>query len=629
MRIAFLTACLAALSVAAPLARGARIETGSLVFDGVSPPDAAVVSRLAPWLAARGATFRGWLPEGAILVTTRFGDVEQAHRVAMPLGTREQLTFLAAPVVGAAAVPIGAAGFAFLQEEPRGRNAQVWFRDAAGGPPRRLTDGRGAYGPPVWSRDGRRVAFSGNSRDAASVDVYVGDPASAAPARMLVAATGRTWSPLDWSPDGARLLLEHYAGPRESELYLADVDTGGITAVPIDGRPLRMRMASFAPDGRGIHFIAERDQPFAQLWYCDPVSGDVRAVLEGVAADVEAYSITRDGRYLAWVANVDGASRLTVLDQVARAELTIPALPAPRIVNLAFDGDGRRLALTLEGGDQPRDVYVYEPGGALTRWTRSEAGPAPAAALAAAELVRFPTWDRVDGRPRAVPAFVYRPKSAGPHPVVILLHGETDAQARPAFDPFVQFLVSEGFAVIAPNVRGSAGYGRAYAELAGGRREDAVRDVGSLLVWIGVQAGFDRRRIAIVGGGGGGALLLASLAQYGDRLGGAVQFAGDGAFETILPDAGDAVSRRRGVFPQRVPAAPNPRAIRRPLLVVQGLDDPVIPAQHAEQMVTAVRAAGSEAAIVAARGEPHGLVSRATREGALAAVAAFLKRVTS
>src|SRR5690606_5724788 len=144
------------------------------------------------------------------------------------------------------------------------------------------------------------------------------------------------------------------------------------------------------------------------------------------------------------------------------------------------------------------------------------------------ELIDYPTFDAVDGEPRRIPAFVYRPEGPGPHPVYISIHGGPEAQYRPRFSPALQYYVNDlGIAVVAPNVRGSAGYGKSYLALDDGlRREDAVRDIGALLDWIATQPDLDASRVVVSGGSYGGYMVLASLVHYSDRLAGGISHVG-------------------------------------------------------------------------------------------------------
>ena len=152
------------------------------------------------------------------------------------------------------------------------------------------------------------------------------------------------------------------------------------------------------------------------------------------------------------------------------------------------------------------------------------------------ELVHYPTWDRVGGKQRTLSAYLYTPKTPGPHPVLVSIHGGPEEQYRPGYEAFFQFLVNElGYASIAPNVRGSSGYGKSFLKLDNGLlREDSVKDIGSLLVWIGVQPMLDRDRVVVMGGSYGGYMTLASLVSYSDRLRGGVDVVGISNFNTFL-----------------------------------------------------------------------------------------------
>lgn len=618
-------------------------ERGNLVLEGVPPLDAAMGARLERYQQSREATFLDWQADGSMLVATRFGDVEQVHRVAAPLGMREQLTFSRDPVTLARAPRTGSGnGFVFLQDQGGDENAQLYYYSGGAGGVRQLTSGNFLHGNPVWSNDGKRVAFYGNERDGVSYDVYVVDVTNASAPRLVVGGQQDTWYPLDWSADDRKLLLWKYSSISESYLYIADVATGSVTAVDDSGRKSGIRSAKFAPDGRGIYLISDADGEFARLRYLDPVSREARNVTPDIQWDVEAFDVSVDGRYVAYVVNEDGHSRLTVLDSQQKLELTPPGLPDGQISNIRFDRAGKRLAMSADSAQAPRDVYVYDLAhSALERWTKSEIGPLDGAAAAAAELVHYPTWDRINGRQRMISAYVYRPRNPGPCPVVISIHGGPESQYRPGWDPFVQFLVNDlGYAVIAPNVRGSSGYGKTFLKLDDGiLREDAVRDIGSLLFWIGLQPAFDRGHISVMGGSYGGYMALASLAAYGDRLRGGIDVVGISNFVTFLggtsayrrdlrrEEYGDERDPKMRVFLNRISPFNNVASIRRPLLVVQGLNDPRVPATESQQMVWRIRLKGGEAWYLAAKDEGHGFRKKANQAVYLQTAAMFLSRL--
>jgi dipeptidyl aminopeptidase/acylaminoacyl peptidase len=617
-------------------------EHGNLVLEGIPPLDAAMGARLERYQQSREATFLDWQADGSMLVSTRFGNVEQVHRVATALGMREQLTFSQDPISLARAPRTGSGnGFVFLKDHGGDENAQLYYY-AASGNVRQLTSGNFLHGNPVWSNDGKRVAFYGNERDGVSYDVYVVDVTTASTPRLVVGGQQDTWYPLDWSPDDRKLLLWKYVSINESYLYIADVATGSVTPVDDSGRKIGIRYAKFAPDGRGIYLISDEEGEFAQLRYLDPVSHEVRRITPDIQWDVEDFDVSVDGRYIAYVVNEDGHSRLTVLDTQRKLELTPPGLPDGQISHIRFDHAAKRLAMSADSAQAPRDVYVYDLGhSALERWTRSEIGPLDANTLAPAELVRYPTWDRVNGHQRMISAYVYRPRNAGPCPVVIDIHGGPESQYRPGWDPFVQFLVNElGYAVIAPNVRGSSGYGKTFLKLDNGvLREDAVRDIGSLLFWIGLQPVFDHDHITVMGDSYGGYMTLASLAAYSDRLRGGIDVVGISNFVTFLngtsayrqdlrrEEYGDERDPKMRMFLSRISPLNNAASIRRPLLVVQGLNDPRVPATESQQMVYRIRSKGGEVWYLAAKDEGHGFTKKANEDVYLQTAAMFLSKL--
>jgi dipeptidyl aminopeptidase/acylaminoacyl peptidase len=254
----------------------------------------------------------------------------------------------------------------------------------------------------------------------------------------------------------------------------------------------------------------------------------------------------------------------------------------------------------------------------------------------------YPSFDFIRKRQaRRIPAFIYKPARTGPYPVIIDIHGGPESQARPAFDPATQFLAGElGYAVITPNVRGSTGYGKSYSRLDDRLlREDSVRDIGALLDWIARQPDLDAGRVIVMGSSYGGYMTLAALAAYGPRLRGGVDVVGISDFVTFLENTanyrqdlrrfeyGNERDPQMRLFLRGISPLTNVQKITRPLLIVQGLNDPRVPASESEQMVAAIRANGGEVWYLAARDEGHGFRKKANRDFYLKTLAMFLRRL--
>ena len=627
-----------------------RETRGNLVLEGVPPHSARALETLDGWLAGRGANFQDFMSDGSILITTRFGDSDQVHHVARPGAARMQLTFDIDPSGGANANPApGSRSFLFARDRGGNENTQLYLQNLDTRQTKLITDGRSRHGGALWSRDGQRIAFQSNARNSINQDVYIAEIDGSSP-RLIVASQGQTWTPLDWSADGQRLLLLDYSSVTDASLYVAEISTGAFTRVPLSGDATKpspqsgIGSARFSADGQGVWFTADLGGEFRQIRYVDLASGSLRTLTSELSWDVDDFEVSADGRWLAYVANVDGFSELFVADLGAGVTIRPTGLPAGIISNLRFDRQGKTLGMSIESSQSPRDAWTYDIEKAeATRWTRSETGLIDPTRLVAAEVFRYPTWDRVGRAQRRIPALIHKPAKSGRHPVVIDIHGGPEGQSRPGYSPFAQYLVNElGYAVIQPNVRGSTGYGRSFTMLDNGRlREDSVRDIGALLVWIAAQPDLDADRVVVMGGSYGGYMVLASLIAYGDRLKGGINVVGISNFVTFLTNTsgyrrdlrrveyGDERDPSMRAFLRRISPLEKASMIRRPLLVVQGLNDPRVPASESEQLVAKVREQGGEVWYLAAKDEGHGFRKKANRDFYLKTAVTFLERLSA
>jgi dipeptidyl aminopeptidase/acylaminoacyl peptidase len=666
-RSGWLLACLLIPLAASPAEAPQRVEQGNLIFDGIPLEQLAADPDLPLALDSRTAEFGDWLADGSLVISTRFGNTAQLHRVRMPMGAREQFTFRHEPIAEAVAHPYDASRLLYLRDNGGDERMQIWLRNLATGAERLITDGKSRHGRPVFARDGRRIAFHGNARDGASNDLYLADIETESMPRLLLAGNGDALYVEDWSLEDRQIAVIRYRSITDSELFLLDVNTGEqrrIEPAPVEanGRnrsrnepqpaTVSVAQARFSRDGRGLFFISDRGGEFLALHHYDVYTRQLTTLTPGTNWDVERFDLSEDGRFLAYTRNEAGFDRLVLHDLGLKADVLLPALPAGAVISsVAFDKASRRLAVALQTALAPQDIHVLDldtsagtgtpPLVKLTRWTSSEPGPLDPAKFAPAELVQFPTWDTAGGRQRLVPAFVYRPRTPGPHPVLIDIHGGPESQHRPGWSSFRQYLVGQlGYAVVAPNVRGSSGYGRSFLSLDNGElREDSVRDIGALLVWIGLQPDLDRNRVVVAGSSYGGYMTLASLVHYSDRLAGGIDTVGISNFVTFLnstaeyrrdlrrAEYGDERDPRMRAHLQSISPLTNAAAISKPLLIVQGLNDPRVPASESAQMMAMVRARGGEVWYLAAKDEGHGFRKKANTDVYRAAMVAFLRKL--
>ncbi len=619
-----------------------RYQRGTLTFDNIPDAPADLAEKLERYLDARQALPLGWSPQGQLLITTRFADVEQLHLVEQAGGARRQLTFQHEPITSAAFSPDPAhAAFVYSKDTGGDENTQLYYQRLGEPTARMLTEGKAQNAAPVWSNTGKELAFASTARDGASHDIDIVEPESGNLPHLIVTGDSAQWIPLDWSPDDRKLLVQRSVSVAENYLYVVDLGTG--QKKEVDPSPAKVGIvdARFSRDATMVYLISDRDGEFARLRSINLFTNEKSVISAHIPWDIEELALSRDGHYLAYVSNEAGVAKINLQDLRTHQDLVSPRMPTDGLVRaLRFDPDSKRLSFQFMAANRPGDAYVLDVAtGRVDAWTHSEPGPVDLAKFVTPRLSSFPTFDRVDGKQRQVPVYVYSPAATGSHPVLIDMHGGPEAQYRPGFNAWLQFVVNElGYAVVAPNVRGSSGYGKSYMALDNGvLREDAVKDMGAMLVWIGLQTEFDATHVVVSGGSYGGYMALAAMVNFGDRLRGGVDVAGIANFVSFLErtapyrqnlrraEYGDERNPDMRAFLRRASPLTNADRINKPLLLVHGKNDPRVPLGEAEQIMNRLRARNGEVWYLLAEDEGHGYRKKQNRDAYLRVFATFLE----
>ena len=329
---------------------------------------------------------------------------------------------------------------------------------------------------------------------------------------------------------------------------------------------------------------------------------------------------------------------LHFFDAESGAEVDAPKLPGGIPSNLRWRPDGKELAFVLETPTTPDDAWVLTlENGRVERWTASETGGVDQPDSVDMELVTMKSFDETE-----ISAFLYRPDAErfpGPRPVLIVIHGGPEGQSRPGYMGSMSYFLNEmGIALVYPNVRGSSGYGKTYLQMDNAfKREDSVRDIGTVLDWIEPAPGLDGDRVGVYGGSYGGYMVLASVVHFSERLSAAIDVVGISNFVTFLENTQDYRRdlRRVEYGDERDPEmrkhleaiAPLNRVdeMKTPLFVIQGLNDPRVPASESEQIVKAVRANDKPVWYLLANDEGHGFRKQKNREFQMYTMVMFLQ----
>jgi len=595
--------------------------TENLVVDGVPSIPARLAADVRRYTESRSAGLADWHPvRRELLISTRFGNTPQIHRVAAPLGARTQLTFFDEPIGGASYEPTQGRYFLFSRDIGGNEFGQIYRYDLASGAVTLLTDGgRSQNGGLEWSTRGDRVAYGSTRRNGSDRDIYIMDPLNPASGKQLLEVKGGGWGVSDWSPDDRQLLVGEYLSVNQSRFYLVDAASGSRALLIPEGRDtVAYGDARFSRDGRGVYLTTDAGSEFMRLAYVDLATRSITPLTASINWDVDGFDLSADGRTIAFVANEAGVSRLYLLDTRSRQIRPVANLPIGNIGGVRWHPRLPLLGFTVSSARSPSDVYSLDAGtGTVTRWTESELGGLVASDLVEPSLIR---WRSFDGRD--ITGFYYRPprRFAGKRPVIINIHGGPEGQYQPGFLGRSNYYLNElGVALIFPNVRGSTGYGKEFVKLDNGmKREDSVRDIGALFDWIAQQPELDASRVMVTGGSYGGYMTLAVATNYNDRICCALDIVGISNFNTFLKNTesyrrdlrrveyGDERDPQMNAFFERIAPLNNAGKISRPLFVVQGGNDPRVPYTEAEQMVARVKQNGSPVWYLKAKDEGHG-----------------------
>jgi len=590
------------------------------------PPD--FEAWLQPYTEVRSALLADAGDDGkAVLILTRFSSVNQIHQVSAPLGAREQLSFGKEPVSKARWLPGDSRIVFFLQDVGGGEAFQLHRLDTRTGQRQVITDGKSRHETFTLSRDGRRLAYSGTGRNGSDTDVYLAEVASPSIARRVTEEAG-SWLPVEFSPDGERLLVTQERAIDDSDLWVVDLKTGArsrLTPDPTAKGKASVRQAAFSGDGRSVYVVTDRGAEFAQLFRVDVGRPDApwTKLTADLAWDVEALAVAVDGT-LAYSVNEDGFSKL-YLQKPGAVKRTPIEVPPGVVGTMRFPNrTSNVLTFAIDTPTSPSDVWqVSVKSPRPVRWTRSEVGGMDASRFVGPELVRYPSAGGLQ-----IPAFVYRPRGQRPGaraPVVVYWHGGPEAQERPRFTALFQAMLDLGLALVVPNVRGSDGYGKTYLAADDGvKREEALKDIGATLDFIARQPDLDPSRVAAMGGSYGGYMTLASVAFYPERFRAAVDRVGISSLVTFLnstapyrrdlrrAEYGDERDGKVKAVQERISPLLSADKIRAALYVQQGKNDPRVPQSEAEQIVRAVRDHGKPVWYLLALDEGHGFKKKET-----------------
>ncbi len=483
-----------------------------------------------------------------------------------------------------------------------------------------------------WSGDGRYVAFAANRNHPVHFHVYVQDVVTGD--ETLVFEGEGSNQVEGWSPDDRFLIVRRANASFDDDLFLVDVQEGSFQQLELGFAEAVYSDIQWAPTGEGFYLVTNADRDLRRIAYYELASGALNDVLE-LDWEVEGLQLSPRGDRLAYLVNVDGYSHLFIRDTGSGESEQVTDLPPGVYGDLAWSPGGDELAFKVDGSRDNANIWLHDvPSGQSRKLTFAGTAGIPRESLVEPDLVRYESFDGL-----SIPGFLYRPQEGGDEnlPVVVEIHGGPEGQRRVNFNPLTQYLVNRGFAVFAPNVRGSAGYGKEYIHMDDvEKRMDTVRDIRSGVEWMVAEGIADPDRLAVMGGSYGGFMVLACITEYPDLWAAAIDRVGIANFVTFLENTGPWRRHLREAeygslehdYDFLVSISPIHKAdrIQTPLLVIHGANDPRVPVGETEQIVKAIRDRGGAVEYLLFDDEGHGLSKLANKITAHSHTADFLDR---
>jgi dipeptidyl aminopeptidase/acylaminoacyl peptidase len=485
-----------------------------------------------------------------------------------------------------------------------------------------------------WSRDDRSFFVATNEREPRFFDLY--ELAADGYKRTLLYRNDAGYELGPVSVDKRFIALRETRTETDTDIHLYDRQTGRDRVLTAHTGEVYNDPQEFSRDGRWLYYLSDEASEFRYLVRMDLESGR-REVIEKPDWDVEGAGFSRHGTYL-WIAiNADARTELRLYVAKSMQPVTLPALPRAALTSLVFSADEKRAALYVNGCRQPSDLYLLEletgRARALTHSLNAAIRPDD---LVEGEVARFHSYDNVE-----IPGLLFKPHQAGSDaraPALVWVHGGPGDQSRLTYNGLLQFLVNHGYVVFAINNRGSRGYGRTFYSMDDRKHGDA--DLGDCVASkkFLTSTGFvDPPRIGIIGGSYGGYMVLAALAFRPDEFVAGVDLFGvsnwvrtltsippywESFKKALYKEIGD--PRLDEAYLRRISPLFHAEAIRRPLMVLQGANDPRVLKIESDEIVEAVRARGVPVEYLVFDDEGHGFRRKENRNRGYGAVLAFL-----
>jgi dipeptidyl aminopeptidase/acylaminoacyl peptidase len=480
----------------------------------------------------------------------------------------------------------------------------------------------------------QRLFYSARKMSEASSTLYEASTEKAAPPRAIY-TDPKPMFMADVSSDGSEALILRYASRSENHLLLVDTASGKERLLyPTSGR-VSINGAVFAADGKRVLVATDEGGERQHVLALELATGKEAArYTEPGKSEISDVVVSRQGGTLALAIRAGDHSEVRLLNAKSLTPRAKLALPLGAGGPGRFSEDGKRLTVVWSTAEAPNDLYAVDVESAKVTPLRKE--PRPTLAGLPPVHASIQTLDAFDGGHIPVNVFVPDGELDRPHPVIVSYHGGPAGVSAVGWSPIRSFYLSLGYAVVEPNVRGSAGFGRAFEEADNGpKRLDAFKDVERAARWASTQPWADPKRMVIYGGSYGGYTVLVGLTRWPDLWRAGVNLFGVANLETFMASTSGVIREvfllefgdpaKDAEFLRQISPLAAVDRIADPTFVYAGANDPRVPRSESDLIVAALRERRVPTEYMVAENEGHSLARRENIIAFLARSARFLE----
>lgn len=616
------------------------VPNENLITENIAEIPKELASKVKKYTEARGASLAEVHPiNNEIIISTRFGATPQLHLVKQPLGDRAQITFFDEPISNAILEPTKGEYLIYSADASGNEFGQLYKLDLKTLSSDMLTSGgRSQNGGVTWRKDGKGFYYSSTKRNGKDRDIYFMNPENPTSDKLILEVKGGGWGISDISSDFSKLLIRESISANESYVWLLEIEKGTLTEVT--DRKIANTLQSgarFSNNSNEIWLLSDKDNEFQRLGIFDLTTKKFTCLTSSIPWDVENYTLSEDQKTLVFTTNEGGSSKMYIMNTATKVYNEVKNLPTGLLGSMRFNSDDTTIFFTQSTAKSASDVFqLILKSGEIVRWTKSELGQIQESDISLPRAISWKSFDKL-----TISGFYYPASSKfkGKRPVVINIHGGPEGQSMASFLGANNYYTNEmGVAFIAPNVRGSSGFGKTFLTKDNGYlREDSVKDIGALLDWIALQPELDKDKIMIMGGSYGGYMSLATAFHYADRIKCSVDVVGISNFNTFLKNTeeyrrdlrrveyGDERIPEMATFMEKIAPLNNIDKIKKPIFIIQGKNDPRVPLSEATQMRDKLKSNGNVVWYLEAIDEGHGFKKKPNIDFQRLAVIRFME----